>query len=123
MRVEAQNDADLDNRDLTVTTEVGVLRGKWSGDRPISRGETVDVELDFDRPRYWSDLEFLTDSAPVGADRIVGTITSVYDDRVIAVQIGRSAAQIEMLDDPPGEMVGRAVVLAADDLEFSPSGI
>lgn len=53
----------------------------------------------------------------------MGTIASVYDDRVIAVQMGRSVAQVEMLDDPPGEMVGRLVGLATDDLEFSPSGI
>lgn len=123
MQVVAQNDANSDNRDLIVTTEVGVLRGKWRGDRLLSRGETIDVELDFGRPRYWSDLEFLTDPGPVGAHRIVGTITSVYDERVIALQIGRSAAQVEMLDDPPGKMVGRLVALATDDLEFSPSGI
>lgn len=122
MRATALNDADV-TRPAIMDTEVGRLRGAWRGATAIAAGQSIDVELDLSRPRAFA--EFVI-NPPTGArpQLLRGVVGTVFDDGVLVLQVGSSAVQVELEGDVSGaEVVGMAVGLVADDLEFHPSGI
>ncbi|MBE1877496.1 hypothetical protein IHE71_17550 [Myceligenerans sp. TRM 65318] len=123
MRATALNAADASRPGIEMETEIGRLQGKWCGAEAITAGELVDVELDVGRPRYFS--EFVVSPSPEAASGVIrGVIATVFEDDVIVLQIGSSAVQVEVEGGLPDDgLVGLTVGLAADDLEFHPSGV
>lgn len=124
MLAEALNDADEEQPRLRLRTASVTLCGAWRGDRPVRTGDIVDVELELPGPRRWSDL--LSDSTSGGLEdphaALHGRVEAV-DGEVVIARVEGVLLQVKLLDAPPVSAVGTEIEVAADDLEFYPTGI
>lgn len=87
-------------------------------------GDIIQVELELPRPRRWSDL--LTDSPSGGLEGPHATLhgqIEAADGEVVIARVEGALLQLELLDAPPVNPVGTEIEIAADDLEFYPTGI
>lgn len=124
MFAEALNDADQKRPRLSVRTASLTLSGSWRGVHPVRRGDTVDLEVELPGTPRWSDL--VGDSRNQGHRGSQATVRGhieTVDGNVVLARVESALLQIELLDTPPIGAAGTEIEIAADDLEFYPTGI
>ncbi|MFF2620274.1 hypothetical protein [Oerskovia jenensis] len=124
MLAKALNDADEEQPRLRLRAASITFCGAWRGDRPVRTGDIVHVELELPRPRRWSDL--LSDSKSGGLEGPQATLhgrIEAVDGEVVIARVEDVLLQIELLNAAPVSAVGIEIEIAADDLEFFPTGI
>lgn len=107
-------------------TEVGSGLGAWMSGHPQVPGRVVNVEFTVDDPVQWRDL--VVTPGPTGLwivesrVRVNGLVLGIQDE-IVDLWVGPGLLMLEVLGEPPPDVIGRHVEVMVPPMELYPTGI
>ncbi|TLG14408.1 hypothetical protein FEK35_08420 [Nocardia cyriacigeorgica] len=97
----------------------------WSGESPAKAGAEYDVELELNCPRITANPTSVDDGVGSTASgiRVCGSVSAIFDDGVLALDIGSATLLLDNDDVPGVYKVGDALCLEADSISIFPTGL